>query len=374
MAAVRPTSPRSRPVLLALATVLLAAAAAACGGDDGADAQPSATTIAAATGGADAGAAATSTVGAADGADPEAADAVTGTPVEDGAYPVTIEHLWGETTIEEAPERVVTLGVTDADVAIALGVEPIALTGFTFFETGLGPWATAELEGEPPQLLEGVPNIELIASLRPDVIIGVSAGFEEPVYDQLSAIAPTIVRPEGTNAYQVPRSDATRMISAALGRPAAGGRLAAAADDAYAAAVAANPDFAGKTAAVVLPYDGKYGVYTPRDTRGQALAQLGFVPPPALAALDDGTKFFLDVSQEQVALLDADVLVMLADAPAMRAFVDGDAVLQQVPVVRDGRMVVLDTDTRGALTYNSVLSVPFALERIVPPIAAALEA
>jgi iron complex transport system substrate-binding protein len=347
--------PRLRTALIALTA--LAVTAAACGSDDSSD---------------DPGDGATTTTTAADPATTVAAPA-TLSP-EAGTYPVTIEHLWGSTTVEEAPTRVVTLGVTDADTVLELGVTPVALVGFAFFDTGLGPWANPLVEGEQPLLLKGEPNVEQIATLDPDLIVAISSGFDEPIYEQLSAIAPTIVRPAGTSAYQVPREDSTRMIAAALGQPARGEELVAEADAQFAATIAAHPDFAGKTAVVALPYDGKYGVYTPRDGRGRFMAQLGFELPPAIAALDDGTNFFIELSQEQVGLLDADVLVMLADAPDARAFVDGDEVLQQVPVVREGRMVIPDTDTRGSITYNTPLSVPYAMEHLVPQLADALAA
>ena len=41
------------------------------------------------------------------------------TQVDADAFPVTIEHAFGETTIEEEPTRVATLGWTDQDVALA---------------------------------------------------------------------------------------------------------------------------------------------------------------------------------------------------------------------------------------------------------------
>jgi iron complex transport system substrate-binding protein len=270
---------------------------------------------------------------------------------------------------------VVTLGVTDADPVLALGTTPLAVTGYSYYpETGLGPWAQELVRGPQPIRLasDSTPDIEQIAVLEPDLIIGVSAGFDQAVYDRLSSLAPTIVRPAGVAAYTVPRDQATTMIATALGRAEEGAALVQQADDAFAEAVAAHPEFQGRTGAVVLPYEGQYGAYFPGDARGQVMAELGFEVPEQLAARDTGERFFAEVSREQLGILDGDVLVMLADAPAMREFVDGDEILQSLPVVAEGRMVVPDTDTRGAMTSNSVASVPYALDRLVPALADAL--
>jgi iron complex transport system substrate-binding protein len=102
------------------------------------------------------------------------------------------------------------------------------------------------------------------------------------------------------------------------------------------------------------------------------MAQLGMVLPPALQELETADNFVIELSAEQVSLLDCDVLVMLADSPEDRAVVDGDAVLQAVPVVAEGRMVIPDTDTRGAMTSNTVLSIPYALDHLVPLLAGSL--
>jgi iron complex transport system substrate-binding protein len=208
--------------------------------------------------------------------------------------------------------------------------------------------------------------------LEPDLIIGVSAGFDQAVYDRLSALAPTIARPADVAAYTVPRDRATRMIATALGRAEQGEALLRDADAAFADAVSAHPEFHGRTGAVVLPYDGIYGAYFPGDARGQFMAQLGFVVPGQLAARDDGDRFFAEVSREQLGILDGDILVVLADDPAVRAVVESDVILQALPVVAGGGMVVPDTDTRGAMTANSVVSVRYALDNLVPALADAL--
>ncbi|MEU6699786.1 iron-siderophore ABC transporter substrate-binding protein [Pseudonocardia sp. NPDC046786] len=291
-----------------------------------------------------------------------------------GAFPVGVEHVFGTTEIPERPARVVALGVTDADPVLALGVTPVGLASYTFYEEtgGLGPWARDLVQGEPPVVLAGEPNLEQIAALAPDVIFAVSAGIEQPMYDQLSAIAPVVARPVGTIAYGVPRDEHTRIVATALGEPERGEELIRQADAAFTDAVAANPQFQGRTGATVLPFDGKYGAFTTADNRGRFMTGLGLVQPPRIDELDTGESFYVEVSSEQAGLLDGDVLVMLADEGAAAEQVARDAVLAQVPVVAQDRMIVPDADTRGAMTYNSVLSAPFALERLVPGLQAAL--
>ena len=52
-----------------------------------------------------------------------------------GGGPITITHVFGETTIPEPPKRVVSAGLTGQDDLLALGIVPIALTNW-FGPTG----------------------------------------------------------------------------------------------------------------------------------------------------------------------------------------------------------------------------------------------
>jgi iron complex transport system substrate-binding protein len=290
-----------------------------------------------------------------------------------GAFPVTIEHEFGSTTIEEEPERVVTLGVTDADAVLALDLVPVGNTGYTFYESGLGPW-TDDLVGDAELTRiesDSEPNVEQIASLAPDLIIGVSAGFDDAFYETLSQIAPVVARPAGVAAYTVPRDEATEIIATALGRPEEGTALNEATDELLEQARAEYPEFEGLTGTAVLPYDGKYGAYLPGDARGRFLMSLGFDIPEAITERDSGDDFFVELSTERVDLLDGDLLLVMSEDEDFDV-TEGSSVFDTLDVVREDAVVTTTLDERGAGTYNSVLSVPYALDHLVPRIGEAL--
>ena len=61
---------------------------------------------------------------------------------EPAALPVTIEHRYGSTTIEDAPERVVVAGLREQDALLALGIVPVATTEWYGDHPGaIFPWA-----------------------------------------------------------------------------------------------------------------------------------------------------------------------------------------------------------------------------------------
>ncbi|WP_185711146.1 ABC transporter substrate-binding protein [Arachnia propionica] len=70
---------------------------------------------------------------------------------------MTITHVFGETTITERPQRVVTLGWYSQDVVAALGVVPVGVEDFTWGTVKeYLPWfkdKVVELGGELPELL-----------------------------------------------------------------------------------------------------------------------------------------------------------------------------------------------------------------------------
>jgi iron complex transport system substrate-binding protein len=92
----------------------------------------------------------------------------------------------GEAETEGTPGRVVVLDTGELDSAMSLGVTPVGAV------EGLGLPSYLEGTGE----IENVgtieePTLEKIATLEPDLILS-SKFRHEPIYDQLSQIAPTV--------------------------------------------------------------------------------------------------------------------------------------------------------------------------------------
>ncbi len=58
------------------------------------------------------------------------------------AFPVTIKHALGETTIPAEPKRIVTLGWSSTDAAIALGTVPVGMPTFRSegWDSDYTPW------------------------------------------------------------------------------------------------------------------------------------------------------------------------------------------------------------------------------------------
>src|SRR5918998_3590488 len=65
---------------------------------------------------------------------------------ESSAFPVTVEHKFGETTIEAEPKRIVVVGLREQDALLALGIVPVGTTEwFGEHEGAIFPWAEKAL-------------------------------------------------------------------------------------------------------------------------------------------------------------------------------------------------------------------------------------
>ncbi|TBR41599.1 Fe(3+)-dicitrate ABC transporter substrate-binding protein FecB [Marinomonas agarivorans] len=120
-------------------------------------------------------------------------------------------------TIEGQPKRVVVLEYSFLDAAVLVGINPIGIADDKKPERIL-PKIKALLSDYTSVGLRGQPDLETIASLKPDLIIADSYRHEA-IYDELKNIAPTLLlRSYGAEYSQL--LDDARVIGAALGKPA----------------------------------------------------------------------------------------------------------------------------------------------------------
>lgn len=295
-----------------------------------------------------------------------------GTSGSDG-FPVTFEHRHGETMLGERPERVVTVGLTDHDAVLALGVAPVGVTDwYGDHPHATWPWAQDELGGAEPEVVGDAQELDLekIAALEPDVILGLYSAMTAEEYETLSQIAPVVAQPAGHVDYGVPWQELTRTVGSVLGESEQAEAMVAEVEDRFAAIREAHPEFVGASAAGAAVYEGIY-VYSPDVANMRLLQDLGFEVPDPIADLvgdADGAQ----LSLEQAQLVDTDVLLWV-DAVRDEGPL-GEPVYQQLDVHREGREVVLaSTGDLSAASFVSVLSLPVILDDLVPMLAAAVD-
>jgi iron complex transport system substrate-binding protein len=287
------------------------------------------------------------------------------------AFPVTIRHALGTTTIPTRPERIVTVGYSDHETLLALGIRPVgAMDWFGKGTYGDWPWERKAWRGEPAEVVSSESyeiDFERVAELRPDLILGIYADLKRGDYDKLSEIAPTVAQAKG-DAYTTPWRDMARAIARAVGRPADGDRLIGEVDADFAAFRKAHPEVAGQTALIVDAGTApeSYYPFTSADPRGQFLTELGYRGSRSIDRLA-GNGFGTEVAGERVDLLDVDRLFLLIDPPAQRRL-DRDELFNRLAVARDGNVTSLpyysSTQLGAAVAFNSVLSIPYALKGI----------
>lgn len=298
-------------------------------------------------------------------------------PAAGGAFPAHITHKFGTTDVPAEPKRVVSLGYTDQDTILALGVVPVAIREFTGMQpSATWPWAQGKLQGQQPQVLQLTEiKPEAIAALRPDLIVAISAGLTKDQYDLLSKIAPTVSQPAEYVDYGTPWQDATRITGKALGRSAEADKLITDLEARFTAARAQYPQLAGKTVAGARPSSNgaaNYFVWGRQDLRSRFFDQLGMPVPPEFDKLA-GDKFYADISTEQLAKLDtADFVVVITASDTERAAFAGLAGYPALKAVQQKRMLTLTDRESAALSFSSVLSLPELLDGLPKQLATGL--
>ncbi len=298
--------------------------------------------------------------------------------VDADAFPVTIQTTFGETTIEEAPERVVALG-PDADVALSLGVVPIAIerNDWAGGEDGTTEWwdeALAEVDGaEAPELLDtadGTPVDEIVA-LEPDVVLGSNSGLAENDVKQLEQAGIPVVAYPGIQ-WGTTWQQSLDMVGQALGRSSLADEVEAETEQVFADARADYPQLEG-TSFMFTWFDAtdlsQVGIYTTLDNRPVILNELGMENPDVVEDGPDDV-FYFNYSLEKAKSLDADVLLTYAADEKEAEKLATAPLVSDIPAVADGRLLAsIDPADTAGLSAPSPIAIPFVLDRFLPQLA-----
>jgi iron complex transport system substrate-binding protein len=280
-----------------------------------------------------------------------------------GGGPVTITHIFGETTISAPPKRVVSAGFTGQDDLLALGIVPIAVTNwFGDQPFGVWPWAQPKLGNAKPVVLNLDNGIQLnqISGLKPDLIVATDAGLDQDTYQKLAAIAPTLAQSNG-DAFFEPWKDQAKAIGQAVFQSGQIASLINGVDKGFAAVAEKYQQFKNKR---VLLLQGRLhddNVVATTGWQTDFLTQMGLAVPESLTALAvDQQRAFIPRDKIKSILGDAEVLIWATESDKEQA----DLLAKPDVAEHRSRSVFTTKDQAGAIAYASPLSYPLVADQL----------
>lgn len=190
------------------------------------------------------------------------------------AQAAEITHDLGVTDVPDHPQRIVVLEYSFVDTLAAVGVAPIGIADDDKRDSVV-PAYTKVIGDEWTSVgTRKSPSLEVIASLKPDLIIA-DTSRHEAIYGALSEIAPTIAFDSLTGTYEV-AMEAAKTIAHAVGKDAEmDTRMAehTAKMDAFKAEIG---DVSGWSAQFLIDNGEGIFLHSPVSYNGSLLAWFGF--------------------------------------------------------------------------------------------------
>jgi iron complex transport system substrate-binding protein len=211
----------------------------------------------------------------------------------------TIEHAMGSTTIEGTPKRVVILTNEGTEALLAMGVTPVgAVQSFTG-----DPWydhIADKLKDTKVVGVESEVNVEAIAALKPDLIIG-NKMRQEKIYDQLKAIAPTVFAETLRGDWKTNFT----LYSKTLNKEAEGNKVLEAYDARITELKEKFGDKLKMEVSMVRFMAGEVRIYHKDTFSGVILNDLGFARPESQNVDDFAER---NVTKERIPAMEGDIL------------------------------------------------------------------
>jgi len=262
----------------------------------------------------------------------------------------TVRHSLGETEVPVSPQRIVSLANEIADSLIALGRTPVG--SLTIYGAAAEEAEDVEIVGTGAE-----PNLEKIAALDPDLIVGFDWGAESN-YEELSEIAPTVGFPSDTLDWK----DWLRRTAETLGAEEEAGEILR---DYRERTERIRAEVEGIQVSFVDPADGSLGIFGPPSSTGKVLEDAGLEVQPVPQSAEgyetpEGEDFFGSVSLEYIPRLTGEHIFVKTAGLEDTTFEEliSDPLWQRLEAVREGRVHPvegLDWTNHGPLGVNAML-------------------
>ncbi len=274
-----------------------------------------------------------------------------GTDAAPGEFPRVVRHAFGETVIEQQPERIVALDAGELDTVMYLGLTPVGAVEFEF-ERFPAQMADRARQIQVTGSLDE-PDIEAIIGLRPDLVISSALRHDETVYANLAATAPTVF----SSGPGVTFKHNFKLYAQAMGREAEARALLDRYEDGVRALNADLPTPRPTTSIVQIRTD-HVRYYQRANFLGQVLTDLGF-PRNDAENVDDFAYFG---SQEELGThANGEFLILAVSDPGENnlatEILDGP-IWQVLPATQTGNVLEAPSEIFIAgVSYGSAMEV-----------------
>lgn len=290
------------------------------------------------------------------------------------SYPLTLSSPWGETVLEERPERIAVLGGSgDGEAALALGATIVTSPWEKEHEWAWAQPYSDQFEEAPFADPWGeAPPLETLAAAKPDLILAHTYLGLEDSYSQLSDIAPVLAP---ATEDEMTWEDTILAVGEALDLQNTAQRKIDEVSEAIEESANEHPEYEGKTVSVLINRGAESGIQF-LNTKGSyteyLLTALGFAPHPNVEELSVEERSI--VSPENLSLVDTDALVIgqhggKGTPEEGQEWLETMPLFQNLTAVQEGRVSNLEfnpetqtLDIAWAFSYPDVLNIPYILD------------
>jgi iron complex transport system substrate-binding protein len=234
-------------------------------------------------------------------------DTSAGTSRKPAATTRVVDTAKGKVTVPADPKRIVAISPQTRGTLYDLGVSPIGV--YDEGQQYISPRYRDQMKQATTISSGGDLNLEKIASVQPDLIIGVDYSWNTDLYSKLSAVAPTVIAPSDT--WQAIAKATAEAVGKTSGLTALEQRFASTATTIK----STYADVLGRLKWDILQggFDkGKFWLYGPQSDAGAILAAAGVQFATASAGVPGVNNKALSYENIDV-LADADVIGFYAD-------------------------------------------------------------